>query len=160
MAYVFLLTLKGDVDMKSHYKLFWLTLVVSLLLLANTLAVAADKPSASLTIDETQVMALLGGSMGGGILRMGDQSYSFKTGGVKLGGVGVHKAHLVGDVYHLNDVKDFPGTYFEAQAGVTVVKGLGGKWLENDKGVTLHLRSSGEGLSLDTGAGGLKITME
>jgi hypothetical protein len=105
-------------------------------------------------------MALVGGDMGGGTLLLGDKSYSFKTGGIKLGGVGVHKVHLVGDVYHLNKVADFPGVYATAEAGITVVKGIGGMWLKNDKGVVIHMKSSAEGLALSVGAEGLKISMK
>jgi len=93
-------------------------------------------------------------------LLFGDESYSFKTGGLKLGGIGIHKIHLVGDVYHLNDVKDFPGVYFAAEAGVTVGKGKGGLSMKNDKGVVLKMKSSQEGVALNLGVEGFKITMK
>ncbi|MCP4866983.1 MAG: DUF1134 domain-containing protein, partial [Alteromonas sp.] len=104
-----------------------------------------DAPSGKVVIDETQVMVLVGGDMGGGTLLLGDKSYSFKTGGIKLGGVGVHNVHLVGDVYHLKNVADFLGVYFTTEAGVTVIKGVGGMWLKNDNGVVIHLKASAEG---------------
>lgn len=80
-----------------------------LLATANPLT-AADEPDATITIDETQVMALLGGTLGGGTLLRDGESHSFKTGGLLLGAsVGVHKIHITGNVYHLERLKDFPG---------------------------------------------------
>ena len=76
---------------------FWM--IAILMMLAGTNALAGDeKPSGKIVIDETQVMVLIGGSMGGGTLLLGDDSYSFKTGGMKFGGVGVQKVHITGSV--------------------------------------------------------------
>ena len=138
-----------------------ITTAAVLLLTAGNPLCAADKPDATITIDETQVMALIGGTMGGGTLLVDGESHSFKTGGLSLGAsIGVHNIHITGDVYHLNKLKDFPGTYAAAEAGATVVKGSGGLLLVNKHGVTLHLTSSNEGLALSIAAEGLKITMK
>jgi hypothetical protein len=67
--------------------------------------------------------------------------------------------HLVGDVYGLNDVKDFAGTYFEKELGITVGEGKGSLWLSNDNGVKIHVKANSKGLALSTGVSGLKITM-
>lgn len=147
--------------MNIYRKISWVILIAPLLLAGDALADKKD-PSATLVIDETQVMAILGGDLGGGTLLFGDESYGFKTGGLKLGGLGVHKIHLVGYVYELNDVADFPGVYFSAQAGFTVGDASKqGLWLKNSNGVTLHLKTSGaKGLALSTGVEGFKITMK
>ena len=83
-----------------------------------------------------------------------------KTGGLKFGGIGVQKIHVTGNVYHLDKLKDFPGTYIEFEVGASVVKGAGELWLKNDKGVTLHLQSKSSGLAFDLSAAGLKISMK
>ena len=138
--------------------IFWM--IATMMLVAGNHVLADDQtPSGKIVIDETQVMVLLGGSMGGGTLLLGDDSYSFKTGGLKLGGVGVQKVHITGDVYNLEKVTDFPGTYVQVEAGATIVKGKGGLLLKNKKGVTLHLKSNTEGLALSLSAGDLKISM-
>jgi len=137
-----------------------ITMAAVLLLTAGNPLTAADEPDATISIDETQVMALLGGTMGGGTLLLDGESHSFKTGGLSLGAsVGVHKIHITGNVYHLDSLKDFPGTYAEAEASAAVVKGSGGLWLVNKHGVTLHLTSSNKGLALSLAAEGLKIGM-
>jgi hypothetical protein len=145
--------------MKTKHTLFGLLLTVPLLLTGISTAADDEQPTATLTIDETQVMLIIGGSVGGGVLVFGDKSYAFKTSGLKLGGVGVHKIHLRGDVYGLTDIEDFAGTYFEAQAGITVGKGKGGLFLSHDD-VTIHLKANADGLALSMGVGGFKITMK
>jgi hypothetical protein len=143
-------------------KLAELMLLMPFLLVANA-AMAADKlPSGTVTIDETQIMWIVGGDIGGGTLNYQGQSYKFKLDGLKLGGFGVHKFKLAGDVYDLNDVADFPGVYAAAEAGFTFAKvGKGDVVLKNDKGVTLHLKSpSSEGYALDIGVEGVDVRME
>ena len=122
-------------------------------------ALAEDsQPSGTIKIDQTQVELILGGDIGKGHLSTGGMKYSFKTGGLKLGGIGVHRDHLVGDVYGSNEAADVAGTYFEAEAGITVAKGKGGMWMKNSKGVSLHLKSASDtGLALSLGVEGFKI---
>lgn len=138
----------------------WLSVVM--LLLSTRLAISEDKtPSGSIVIDETQIMWIVGGDIGGGTLHYKGSEYKFKTAGLKLGGFGVTKVKLTGDVYHLDDVGDFPGVYGVAEAGAVVAKaGKGDFVMKNDKGVVLHLKAHDKGLALDLGVEGLKITME
>jgi len=133
------------------------------LLLQGGIAIAADqpKPSGTIVIDETQIMWIVGGDIGGGTLHFNGETYKFKTDGLKLGGFGAQKVKLTGDVYHLKDVADFPGVYGVAEAGGTWAKLNKGDFvMKNDKGVVLHLKSGAEGFALDLGVEGLKITME
>ena len=157
--------------MKTLQKFITSLVVVSFLLIgvvacstssgSKDTAVSHDEAaSGTLKIDETQVMFIVGGDLGSGTLNFQGKTHTFKTGGLKLGGIGVHKVHLTGDVYKLDNVADFAGTYFVAEAGITVVKGVGGFWFKNSKGVTLHLKASAEGVALAVGVEGLKITMK
>jgi hypothetical protein len=136
-------------------------LVVTLLLSAG-LAISDDKkPSGSIVIDETQIMWIVGGDIGGGTLHFQGESYKFKTDGLKLGGFGVNKVKLTGDVYDLENVEDFAGVYAVAEAGITLVQGSQGDFvMKNDKGVILHLKGAAAGLALDLGVEGMKVTME
>ena len=147
--------------MNTVRKLFWVMLVIPFLLFGN--AIAGDKaPSGTLVIDETQFMVLIGGDMGGGTLMFQGNSYSFKTEGLKIGGVGIHKVHLAGKVYDLKNVADFAGTYVAAEVGITLTEwGKGAVWLENSKGVKLAIKTSSDsGLALDSGVEGFKIKMK
>jgi hypothetical protein len=157
--------------MKTLGKLFTFLAVVSFLLIGvaacstssgskGTTASHDETASGTIKIDETQVMFIVGGDLGAGTLQFKGKAYTFKTGGLKIGGIGVHRVHLTGDVYKLDNVDDFAGIYFVAEAGITVIKGKGGFWLENSKGVTLHLKASAEGVALDIGVEGLEIKMK
>lgn len=139
------------------------TLMFMAAMLLTSSAFASDPvKSGTLTIDETQVSVIIGGSMGGGTLMFGDKSYKFKTGGIKLGGLGVHKLQLEGTVYDLKNIDDFAGIYGAFQMGATL--GYDTKnsiWLKNTSGVKLNLKTTGgEGVALAIGVEGLKITME
>jgi len=119
-------------------------------------------PSATIRIDETQIMWMVGGDIGGGTLSFQGQSYGFKMDGLKLGGFGVHKVELDGDVWDLSALDDFPGVYGAAEVGYTVAdSGKGDVWLENKKGVKLRLKSpESKGLALSLGVDGIDIRLE
>jgi outer membrane immunogenic protein len=117
-----------------------------------------DKPSATLTTKETEVGLIIGGDWGKGTLSFDGSEYAFKMQGAKIGGVGITVAEISGDVHQLENVEDFYGTYFKAEAGITGVVGREGSWVKNDKGVSLHLKSESKGLALSIGVEGLKIS--
>jgi hypothetical protein len=136
--------------------------LVALLAVANAVVAEEKKPSGTVTIDETQIMWVVGGDIGGGTLQYQGESYGFQIGGLKLGGFGVHQVKLKGDVWDLYDVGDFPGLYAAAEVGYTADDaGEGDIWLQNDKGVKLRLKSpQSEGIALDLGVEGIDIRME
>jgi hypothetical protein len=138
----------------------WLLLVA--LQLSAGGALAEDKtPSGTIVIDETQVMWIVGGDIGGGTLQFQGESHKFKTDGLKLGGFGIHKVKLNGDVYNLDNIDDFAGVYGVAEAGATLGNASkGDSVMKNDKGVVIHLKSAAQGIALDLGVEGMKITLE
>ena len=121
---------------------------------------AAKLPSGSIHIEEWEVLAIAEAQWGHGTLGYNGKTYKFKILGFGAGGVGVHKISVTGHVYQLDKLADFSGDYFEARAGITVAEGVGGYWVENSKGVTLHLKTHTEGVALAIGVDGLKITLE
>lgn len=74
-------------------------------------AVAGLTPDA--TVDMNQVQAAFIGSGGGGqgTLYYQGQSYPFIVGGLGIGGIGVSTVAASGEVYKLNNISQFPGTY-------------------------------------------------
>ena len=146
----------------NFYKKLISTLFVCAMLLTGTAFASDPVQSGSVVIDETQVSLILGGDMGGGVVVMGDESRSFKTTGIKLGGIGIKKLHLIGNVYDMKNIEDFAGIYATFQLGATL--GYATKdaiWLKNDKGVKINLKSSGaEGVALSIGVEGLDIIMK
>ncbi|NOQ78897.1 MAG: hypothetical protein GQ546_05805 [Gammaproteobacteria bacterium] len=146
----------------NFYKKLVSCMFVTLMLLTNTALASEPVKSGTVVIDETQISLILGGDMGGGVVVMGEESRSFKTTGIKLGGIGIHKLHLIGNVYDMKNIEDFGGIYAAFQLGATL--GYASKnsiWLKNDKGVKLNLKSSGaEGVALAIGVEGLDIIMK
>ena len=76
------------------------------------------------------------------------------------GGYGVQKMSGTGHVYDLNDIADFPGSYSEARAGLTVAKGVGALYIRNKNDVVIELKTHAEGVALSVGVSGITIEME
>lgn len=133
-------------------------------LLMGSLVLAADekKPSGTVAIDETQFAFIIGGSTGGGKLTFQGKEHPFKVGGLTAGAnVGISKMSAAGEVYELDEVSKFPGTYTKLEASITLGGGVGGLRLKNENGVIMRLESRTQGLQLNVGsASGIKVTME
>ena len=119
---------------------------------------AAKTPDAQITIDETQFGFIIGGSVGDGVLNMNGKKHFFKIGGLGVGAnIGISKMSASGDVYDLKKIEDFPGNYGRVGGSVAAGVGMGGMTLRNEKGVTLQLKGTTEGLQFDISASGVNI---
>lgn len=138
--------------------------VLAATLLAGGLTLAADakKPSGTVSIDETQFAFILGGTRGGGTVTFHGKEYPFKIGGITAGAnVGISKMSAAGEVYDLEDIAKFPGTYTKLDVSITLGGGVGGLRLKNENGVIMRLESRTEGLQLNVGSSsGITVTME
>lgn len=139
-----------------------IVLATALFVSAFALATDAKKPSGKVTIDETQFAFIIGGSTGGGVLTFKGKEYPFKIGGLTAGvNVGVSKMSAVGEVYDLQDVSKFPGTYTQLSASIALGGGVGGLHLKNENGVIMRLDSRTQGLQLNVAsASGITVTMQ
>lgn len=132
---------------------------------AGVLSVAAlaqsappSRPSGSVSIHQVQIAFIGSGTTGGGTLYFRGHAYPFRLGGLGIGGIGVSRLDAVGSVYNLYRLGDFDGVYSQAQTGWAIgEQGKGQMWLQNGKGVYLHLRAQRQGLALSLGAGGMAI---
>jgi hypothetical protein len=114
------------------------------------------------TVDMREVQAALIGSGGGGSgsLDYHGRAYPFSVGGLGIGGIGASTINASGEVYKLNNLADFPGAYGEARYGFAFGKKSGGDlWLQNEKGVIMHLKAEREGLMLSLGGDAVVISM-
>lgn len=112
-------------------------------------------------IEYRELRLLVGGSFGGGTLSFKGKSYPFKVGGLGVGGLGASKVSASGEVFDLENVKNFSGTYLATRQGyATGEKGKGSLWLKNSNGVVMRLESKQAGLALSLGADGVVIKME
>lgn len=146
--------------MKTYKTLSKYFIALTLLLAVSVVNAVDEIPSGTIEINSTQVMVIIGGSKGEGTLTVDGVEHKFKLSGASVGAsIGVQKLQISGEVYSLSDVTDFAGIYFQIEAGIALGKGTGGMWLKNKQGVTLHLQASNEGVALQLGSGGLKITL-
>jgi hypothetical protein len=119
------------------------------------------RPSGAVSIQQLQVAFIGSGSVGGGTLRYGGQSYPITVGGLGVGGFGASELKASGDVYGLKRLEDFPGAYIQLRRGWALGdQGRGMLWLQNDKGVTMRLKTQRKGLQLSLGADGVIIGLK
>ena len=116
--------------------------------------------SAQVAINPTQTKMLLGGSTGSGVLDFDGNKHAFSIDGMKLGGVGIDTSQFTGNVYNLNKLEDFQGTYVAADAAASADDGPDGTWMRNDDGVYVHLKTNTSSLKLGFGEAGIKLTLE
>ena len=148
--------LMSNVQTISRLALFFLVMTVA------TAAVAAEKaatPSGKVTIQSTAIAAGVGVTWGDGKLSFKGKDYPFSIDGLTLVDWGISRVNATGDVYNLDDVAKFGGTYVAAEAGLTLVGGVGGMVLRNQNGVVLHVRSTSQGARLQLGTSGLTIKL-
>ena len=128
----------------------------------SAVAAMEEKPSGTVEFDQIEVSFIASAKTGGGTLIFDGKEYPFKLGGLGVGGIGVSRISGTGKVYRLKKVSDFQGVYGGLRAGIVVAdKGFkGGVWMENPKGVIMHLTPKRQGLALSLGADGVAVEFE
>ena len=133
---------------------------------AEATAKACDRDnltqSGTLQFSMTSIGFLVGVRWGEGVLTLNDGfQLSFDVSGAKLLETGIATAKFEGEVYNLNNLEDFEGTYYGASTKITVVKGKGELQTNNANCVFIRARSTGGGLQLSGPAPeGLSIKFE
>jgi hypothetical protein len=123
-------------------------------------AVAGLTPSGTVDMNEVQVAYLGNAGGGNGTLFYRGQVYPFTVGGLGVGGIGASTISASGEVYKLDNLAQFPGTYGEASYGFALgTKSSGDLWLQNQAGVIMHLKAKREGLMLSLGGDAVVIRM-
>jgi hypothetical protein len=117
-------------------------------------------PSATIQFSSGSVAAGIGYSWGGGTLHYKGKSYPIKVDGLTVGAVGISRANATGNVYHLNRLEDFPGTYAAVGAGAAVGGGGSVATMQNQNGVVIKAKSTSQGVKLKLGVDGVKMSLE
>jgi hypothetical protein len=149
--------------MKMNLRKYVSTLFLGFALISTSVmaADAAKPPSGSVTINETQFALIVGGSTGGGVLTYKGKQYPFKITGISLGAnIGVSKLSAVGEVYDLNDISKFAGTFTKLDGSITLGGGVGGSVLKNENGVIMRLTSTSQGIQLNLSASGVTVKLD
>ncbi len=128
--------------------------------MSNDPTAPTGPPAATVTIDEFQASYYGSAATGKGTIRYQGRDRSFTTKSLGAGGTGAQKINAVGDVYHLDSLADFPGTYTGARSGLTLFKGKMHERLENDKGTVIYLTGKTSGLSTSMGIDKVVITLD
>jgi len=151
---------KTNILSRSKFLLFTLIFTLTLFFSINAYADNELPPVASITIDDTQISFIVGGSWGSGVLSYKGVDYAFKIKGIKVGAIGISKISAVGNVYNMSDLSKFPGTYVAGQVGIALAGGVGGTVLKNQNKVYIRLSSTQKGVALNVGVDGLTIDLK
>lgn len=114
------------------------------------------------TVQLTQVHAAYigSGSTGNGTVTFKGRTYRFNITGLGVGGIGYSKVNASGEVYGLESIEQFGGTYAQGRYGFALGDtSAGDLWLKNESGVTLHLKAKRQGLMLSLGGDAVSISM-
>lgn len=123
-------------------------------------SVEGKSPSGFVEMHEVQAAYIGSGAGGGGTLYFHGREYPFGLGAAGIGGIGLSTVEANGDVYNLERVEQFPGTYGQARYGFAIGTESGGDlWLQNEQGVILHLKAKRTGLMLTLGGDAVIISM-
>jgi hypothetical protein len=151
------------IPMPSTRALGW-TLVVGLSGLLIAAAAAAEDPlgppSGKLRIESTSVAAGIGVSWGKGVLTVDGQDHSFSVSGLSVADVGVSTLTATGEVWGLDELSKFDGTYYGVDVGVAVGGGGAGLAMRNENGVFIKLRAAQQGVKLSLASKGTKLELE
>ena len=146
--------------MHKRFSPILLILLVSILLPSASKVAAEDaQPSATVAIETKAVAVGVGYSWGDGVLSFQEEEYTFKIKGLSVIDVGISSISAQGDVYNLEKVEDFPGTFSAAEAGVAVGGGAGTQVMKNQNGVVMKVTSKKVGVQLKLAPEGLKVEM-
>ena len=86
--------------------------------------------------------------------------HPFKISGLTAVGVGASRQDATGEVYNLEKLDDFEGTYTSFEASGAVGGGAGIATMRSAKGVRITLHSASQGVAAQAGPEGIKITLE
>ena len=147
--------------MKKNKNSFLCFVVMATVVLFASTGMASDaKPSGTVSIQTKAVALGIGVQWGSGVLKFQGKEYAFKVNGLSVVDVGISQVSAVGDVFSLNKIEDFAGTFTAADAGIAVGGGVGAVAMKNQNGVVMKLTSTQKGLKLKLAAEGIKIQMK
>jgi hypothetical protein len=119
-----------------------------------------ESPSGYVEMTQVQAAYFGSGNAGRGILRYRGRTYRFTVGGLGVGGIGISKIEAKGEVYGLERLRDFPGSYIQGRYGIALgTRSTGDLLLKNRSGVIMRLVAKRQGLMLSLGGDAVVIQM-
>jgi len=104
---------------------------------------------------------VIGASGGSGTLTFHGRQYPLSIGGLSYGFVfGASQTYLSGRVSNIRSASDVAGVYGAGGVGATVIRGVRGIVLTNQKGAVLELSGRQTGLMVNADLSGLAISLK
>ena len=104
---------------------------------------------------------LVGAGAGSGVLTLRGRDYPFRVYGAGFGvTAGASVGEFEGWASGIREVRDFAGTYSSVGAGGTLVGGVGGVRLHNDKGVTIELHGTTAGMEFAANVSKIRVSLK
>jgi len=123
-------------------------------------AIKGKPVAGTVEMQEVQAAYIGSGNAGTGVLTFRGRQYPFEVAGAGVGGIGLSTVEARGEVYNLNEVSQFSGTYGQARYGFAIgTSSLGDLWLQNEAGVIMRLKAKREGLMLSLGGDAVVISL-
>ena len=133
--------------------------IASLCLMASVFAAQAQPPDATLKVHTVSIAVGAGYSWGGGIVTFRGKEYPCRINGLSVGGAGISSADAIGNVYHLTHIEDLSGDYLAVSTGALLAGGGDVATMRNQHGVVIDLTGIDQGVTLQFGIAGVKITV-
>ena len=121
---------------------------------------AAPGADGTLVVREKGVLRIANGGSGQGTLTFRGWEHPFEINNMTLSGIGPGSIQLEGDVFNLNNISDFAGTYKILAAEVEAGEGAQGFWFENENGVRVHVRAEGQDVTVRLNNDGSIVTLK
>jgi hypothetical protein len=135
---------------------------ITLLLIAGCSSMTqapSTPPSATVSIQEWSAAYYAQAEAGKGTLYFHGGRHHFTISGAGVGGSGAQKVSATGNVYNLNNLSQFPGTYHGIARGLTLIEGKMHAKLTNQNGVTMYRAGETEGLASSLGAQAFEVNL-
>jgi hypothetical protein len=120
----------------------------------------AGPPSATFVATGGGAAYYASASGGSGTLTYKGKQYPFSATAAGVGGTGATKFSADGEVYNMNSLSDFAGTYTMVTSGITIGVGKKHAKLTNNKGVVMYVEEKTSGLSSTTGTAKVMIKLK
>jgi len=134
---------------------------IAALLTLSSPAFAEDrKPDATLELTQSSIAIVIGYTWGGGTLTFQDKKYPVEVDGFSILALGLTQATATGEVFNLNKLEDFNGTYMAASIEGTLGAGAGAATMRNQNGVVIQLFTSTQGLNLKLTPEGVRLSIK
>jgi hypothetical protein len=137
----------------------WIVTMVCLGIFSVTVA-AEPSPDGTVKLSSKAVAIGAGVTWGDGTLTFGGRTHTFEVNGLSVADLGISDITTSGEVFHLETLSDFNGTYVAGEAGAAIVAGPTDTIMKNEHGVVLRLHGTQKGARLTLAAQGVMLKLK